>query len=174
MKHLLPVLFVAALWATPVKAQKKPKEYNAVIVAKNQRYKGFIEDVSADGITIDHYGKSKFISADSLSSIKVKGSKALRRSALYGSAVGVLAGTAFYIQQNKENNYSPLAIPVFVIGSGLAGTGIGALINSVTSVQRYAELNQPGAFKRIYPELHKFSEAYQSGKRRVVADDTPF
>ncbi len=81
MKLILLIFLCINLFSTNSFAQKK-KEFDAFIVSKNIRYKGFIQNVTAEGVTIDHYGQPKFIASDSIRSIKVKRSKALQK-ALY-------------------------------------------------------------------------------------------
>lgn len=174
MKQILLIVLSVYIPAAASFAQKKPKEFEAVVISKNVRYKGFIEDVSAGGITIDHYGQPKFISSDSLNSIKVKRSKALRKSALYGSAAGLLGGTALYVHQNRQGNLNSLASPVVILGTGMVGAGTAAIVNIATSVQHYRNLNEPGKFKSIHRQLFNYSAAYYKTKRKVIADDTTF
>lgn len=143
-----------------VSLAQKPKNYNAVIYSvNNQRYKGFLQDVTDQGVTIDYYGKSKFIGADSISSIKIKKTSALRRHALVGGSFGLLAGIPVYIDGNSRGKLSSLALPVVVVASTLGGALIGTLINTVTSVQRFDKINRGNSYKSIQPVLLRYSKA---------------
>lgn len=174
MKKILLIILSVWIPAAASFAQKRPKEFDAVIISKNVRYKGFIENVSTGGITIDYYGQPKFIASDSISSIKIKRTKALRKSALYGSVAGLLGGTALYVHQNRQGNLNSLASPVVILGAAMVGAGTAAIINTATSVQHYRNLNEPGKFKSIHQQLFNYSAAYHTTKRKVIADDTTF
>ena len=141
-------------------AAKKPKNYNAIIYSNTQhRYKGFLQDVTDKGVTIDYYGKSKFISADSISSIKIKRTSALKRHAFLASLIGLGAGIPVYIDGNNNGKLSSLALPVVVIASTLGGALVGTLLNTVTSVQRFDKINKGNSFASIQPVLLRYSKA---------------
>jgi hypothetical protein len=161
-KTSLKFIFVISLiiFSGNLSFAKRPKNYHAIIYSvNNERYKGFLQDVTDKGVTIDFYGKSKFISADSISSIKIKRSSALKRHALTAGGIGLLAGIPVYIDGNNKGQLSSLALPVVVIASSLGGALVGTLINTVTSVQRFDKINKGNSYKSIQPVLLRYSKA---------------
>lgn len=138
----------------------KPKNYDAIIYTNtDHRYKGFLLDVSDKGLTIDYLGETKFFSADSIKSIKIKRSGALKKHALKASVFGLAAGIPIYMDGNNRGKLSSLALPVVLVGTTIAGGGIGALINAVTAVQRFDKINTGTSFKSIQPVLLRYSKA---------------
>lgn len=143
----------------------QPKDYDAVIYTSNRnRYKGFLEDVTEKGITIDYFGQSKYIAADSIQGIKIKRSSALKNYALAGAALGLVAGIPVYLDGHGQGKLSLLALPVVLIGITLSGAVVGSLINTVTYVKRYKTQGDTG-FKSIYPILFRYSKAGSSRKK---------
>lgn len=139
-------------------AKPKPAHYYAVIYSENNlRFKGNLEKVSEKGLTIDYFGKSKFISADSIKSIKIKRSVALKKYALIGSAGGLLAGAAIYNHGNQQGKLSILALPVVLIAGTLAGATIGALVNTMTSVEKH-QISNPADYRSLYSSLIRYSD----------------
>jgi hypothetical protein len=141
-------------------ASKKPKNYDAVVFSTHHhRYKGFLLDVTDKGLTIDYLGMPKFISADSIKSIKIKRTTALKRHALTASVIGLGAGIPVYMDGNKKGELSVLALPVVLIGTTLSGALVGSLVNTVTAVQRFNNINTGNSFKSIQPVLLRYSKA---------------
>ena len=152
--------FCLMLLMASISLAQKPKNYDAVIHSRmDHRYKGFLLDVSEKGVTIDYLGESKFISADSIASIKIKRTGSFRRFALTGGAAGLLAGIPIYIDGNNKGKLSSLALPVIMLGTAMGGAFIGSLINSVTSVQRFDKINVDIPFRNIQPVLLRYSKA---------------
>lgn len=116
-------------------------------------------DVSDKGLTIDYLGKTRFFSSDSISSIKIKRSNSMKRSVLLSSAIGLGVGVPIYIDGNNKGKLSSLALPVVLIGTTVGGVLVGTLINSVTAVQRFTEINTGTSFKSIEPVLLRYSQA---------------
>ena len=142
----------------------QPKEYDAVIYTSNRiRYKGFLEDVTEKGITIDYLGQSKYIAADSIQGVKIKRSDALKNHALAGAAFGLIAGIPVYLDGHGQGKLSLLALPVVLIGMTLSGALVGSFVNTVTHVKRYKIQGDTG-FKSIYPILFRYSRAGSSRK----------
>lgn len=163
MKFCL-LIFISFLVATAAFAKKKPKEYNAIVYSDKIRYKGFIEKVSDKGITIDYLGVSKFIPAESISRIKVKRTKGLSQSVFISSAGGLIAGSALYSYEQNKSTVNMSAIPVIVIGTTLVSAGVGAIINSFTSVVNYKHVNEGDNYKKIHVKLAQYSAAQLSKK----------
>lgn len=156
------IVFCVALVFTPVYksfAGQKPRNYDAIVSTTNNRYKGFLIDVNEKGLTIDFLGQSKFISADSIKTIKIKRTSALKRHALIGSAVGLVAGIPIYADGNNKGKLSSLALPVVLIGTTLTGALVGSLVNTFTAVQRFNKINSGNSFKSIQPVLLRYSKA---------------
>jgi len=143
-----------------VYASPKPKNYDAVINStNNHRYKGFLIDVNDKGLTIDYLGQPKFISADTIKSIKIKRTSALKRHALTASVIGLGAGVPIYLDGNSKGKLSALALPVVLIGTTLSGAVVGSLVNTITAVQRFDKINKGNSFKSIQPVLLRYSKA---------------
>lgn len=141
-------------------ASPKPKNYDAVIyTSSDHRYKGSLLDVSEKGMTIDHQGQTRFFSADSISSIKIKRSNAMKKNVLVSSVIGLGVGIPIYIDGNNKGKLSSLALPVVLVGTTVGGVLIGTLINSVTAVQRFNGINTGTSFKSIQPVLLRYSRA---------------
>jgi hypothetical protein len=156
-------LVLAITFLTNFSAFTKPKphRYYAIIHSENNRYKGLIENVSDLGITIDHLGQSKFISADFIQKIKIKRSSALQKYALIGSAGGLIAGAVLYQDGHQKGKLSVLSLPVMLIAGTLGGSTVGALINTITSVEKY-QINSPTEYKNLYQNLTRFSAEKQT------------
>ena len=141
-------------------ADQKPKNYDAIVYTNtDHHYKGLLLDVSDKGMTIDYLGQQKFFSADSISSIKIKRSGSRKKHALTAGGIGLLAGIPIYIDGNNKGKLSSLALPVVVVGTAVGGVLIGSLINSVTAVQRFDNINKETSFKSIQPVLLRYSKA---------------
>ncbi|NEU07891.1 hypothetical protein GZH53_06160 [Flavihumibacter sp. R14] len=156
------ILLCIALFLTPAYnsfAGQKPRNYDAIVSTTNHRYKGFLIDVNEKGLTIDYFGMSKFISADSINTIKIKRSSALKRHALVGSAIGLAAGIPVYADGNNKGKLSSLALPVVLIGTTLTGALVGSLVNTITATQRFDKINSGNSFKSIQPVLLRYSKA---------------
>jgi hypothetical protein len=139
---------------------QKVKSYNAIITTNtDHRYKGFLQDVSDKGLTIDYYGESRFIASDSISSIKIKRSDGLKRYSIVGAGVGLAAAIPIYIDGNNQGKLSLLALPVVLVAGTMGGALIGTLINAATSVKRYKKINDGIPFKNIQPVLLRYSKA---------------
>jgi len=158
MKFLVFVFSLCFLVVLSVEAKKRPKRYNAIVqLTSNKSYKGIIEKVSNDGITIDYLGSSKFINAGAIKSIKVKKTGTLTRSLLIGAAGGLLIGYSIYEKTESEGTIQSQAFPVVVVGGGLIGGGIGALVNSLIFREHYTNLDTTGAYLKISNELSAYS-----------------
>ena len=154
------LLFCVFLSGSVSLAAPKSKNYDAIIYsATNHRYKGFLQDVSDKGVTIDYYGHSKFFSADSISSIRIKRTGSIRRNTLAAGGIGALAGIPIYMDGHNKGKLSIMALPVVVMGTALGSSVVGWLINSLTSVQRFDHINQGISFKSIQPVLLRYSKA---------------
>lgn len=140
----------------------KPKNYDAIVYSTTQhRYKGILENVTDKGVTIDYFGVSKFIDADSIRIIKIKRSSALKSHAFTGAAAGLLVGIPIYIDGNNKGKLSSLALPVVLIGTTLTGAAFVSAINSLTHVRKY-EIKRDTPFKSIHPILLRYSKASPS------------
>jgi hypothetical protein len=154
------LLFCVILSGSVSLAAPKPKNYDAIIYsATNHRYKGFLQDVSDKGITIDYFGQSKFFSADSISSIRIKRTGSIRRHALAAGGIGAVSGIPIFIDGHNRGKLSIMALPVVMAGTAFGGSLAGWLINSLTSVQRFNHINQGTSFKSIQPVLLRYSKA---------------
>lgn len=141
-------------------ADQKPKNYDALIFTNtDHRYKGSLLDVSDKGVIIDYLGEQKFFSVDSISSIKIKRSGSRKKHALIGGGIGLLAGIPVYIDGNNKGKLSSLALPVVLVGTAVGGVLIGSLVNSITAVQRFDNINKETSFKSIQPVLLRYSKA---------------
>ena len=141
-------------------ADQKPKNYDAIIhTSTDHRYKGLLLDVSDKGITIDFLGKQQFFSADSISSIKIKRTGSRKKHSLVGAGVGLVAGIPIYIDGNNKGKLSSLALPVVVVATSVSGILVGSLVNSITAVQRFDNINKETSFKSIQPVLLRYSQA---------------
>jgi hypothetical protein len=141
-------------------ADQKPKNYDAIIFTNSEhRYKGLLLDVSDKGMIIDYLGQQKFFSADSISSIKIKRIGSRKKYALAAGGIGFLAGIPIYIDGNNKGKLSSLALPVVLVGTAVGGVLIGSLVNSVTAVQRFDNVNKEISFKSIQPVLLRYSRA---------------
>ena len=160
---LFKITFVCGLFllsGTALFADQKPKNYDALIVTNtDHHYKGLLMDVSDKGMTIDFLGKQKFFSADSISSIKIKRIGSRKKHALVGGGIGLLAGIPIYIDGNNRGKLSSLALPVVLVATAVGGVLIGSLVNSVTAVQRFDNINKETSFKSIQPVLLRYSQA---------------
>ena len=141
-------------------AAGKPKNYDAIIHSiTNHRYKGFLQDVSDKGVTIDYLGQSKFFSADSISSIRIKRTGSIRKYTSIAGGIGAAAGIPVYIDGHNKGKLSIMALPVVVVGTAFGGSLVGWLINSLSSVQRFSHINHGTSFKSIQPVLLRYSKA---------------
>lgn len=158
MKFLVFVFSLCFLVVLSAEAKKRPKRYNAVVqLTDNKSYKGIIEKVSNDGITIDYFGSSKFISSNTIKSIKVKKTGTLTKSILVGGVAGLAVGYGIYAKAEGDGTIQSQAFPVVVVGMGLVGGGIVALINSFISKKHYHNLEIPGEYKKIVTVLSTYS-----------------
>ena len=165
MKLKLTLLLIILSSGLSAFAQSKGKEYDAIVYSiDNSRYKGFIQNVSESGITIDYLGRNKYIPADSISKIRIKQVKALRKHALIASVGGLVGGYFIYEPQHSSGKLSILALPIYMVGSAIVAGILGAGVNSFTSVKTYKNVQMAGNFKLIQPELNKFSGDY-NGRR---------
>ena len=154
------LLFCLILSGSVSLAAPKPKNYDAIIHSNtNHRYKGFLQDVSDKGVTIDYLGQSKFFSADSITRIRIKRVSSTRRHTLAAGGIGAVAGIPIYIDGHNKGKLSIMALPVVVMGTAFGGSLVGWLINSLTSVQRFNHINQGTSFKSIQPVLLRYSKA---------------
>jgi len=157
---LLVSLSLVSVAGNIVYGAQKPKNYDAVVYSSNNhRYKGFLLDVNDKGVTIDYLGQPKFIHADSIKTIKIKRTSALKRHALTASVVGLGVGVPVYLDGNNKGKLSSLALPVVLIGTTLSGAVVGSLINTITAVQRFDKINSGNSFKSIQPVLLRYSKA---------------
>lgn len=139
---------------------QKVKNYNAVIKTNSDhRYKGFLQDVTDKGVTIDYYGKPKFIGSDSISTIRIKRTNDLKKLSTITAGIGLAASVPVYIDGNNKGKLSLLALPVVLVAGTLGGALIGTLINSATSVQRFRKVNEEIPYKNIQPVLLRYSKA---------------
>ena len=139
---------------------QKVKNYNAVVKTNSDhRYKGFLQDATDKGITIDYYGQSKFIGADSISTIRIKRTNDLKRYSTVTAGLGLGASIPIYIDGNNKGKLSLLALPVVLVAGTMGGALIGTLINSATSVQRFRKINDEIPYKNIQPVLLRYSKA---------------
>lgn len=164
LKFLITMMFLTSLNFN-VFAKRKPKEYNAIVYTiDHARYKGFLQQATQKGVTIDYMGVPKFISADVISRIKVKRTHALSQSVLISSVFGLVGGTALYLYEQDKKAVNVSAIPVIVMGSTIVAGGIGGLINTITSVKNYKNLAEGGAYRKIQADLAKYSDPTFSNK----------
>jgi hypothetical protein len=171
MKLKLTLLLFILSSGLSAYAQSKGKEYDAIVYSiNNTRYKGFVQNVSESGITIDYFGRNKFIPADSINKIRIKHVKALRKHALIASVGGLVAGYFIYEPQHNSGKVSVLALPIYMVGSAVVAGIIGAGVNSFTAVKTYKNVQAPGNFKIIQPELIKFSGDY-NGRRLAQSSE---
>ncbi len=139
-------------------AQSKPKRYDAIVRTENgRRFKGLLESVEDNGLTIFYHRRSKFISADSIKTIRIKKYNAQNRAFLIGGLLGVGSGLAIYVNQEDKGNVQPIILPVVIVSSTVAGAAIGGIINSFISRQKYENVNTEGRFKAIKEELKSYS-----------------
>ena len=158
MKFLVFVFSLCFLVVLSAEAKKRPKRYNAIVqLTSNKSYKGIIEKVSNDGITIDYLGSSTFINAGAIKSIKVKKTGTLTRSLLIGAAGGLLIGYSIYEKAESDHTIQSQAFPVVVVGGALLGGGVAAFINSFLLKEHYQNLDAAGAYLKISNELSAYS-----------------
>lgn len=154
------LLFFLVILLSNVSFGQKVKNYNAIISTNSgHRYKGFLQDASDKGMTIDYYGQSKFIGADSISSIRIKRTNDLKTYASISAGLGLAASIPVYIDGNNKGKLSLLALPVVLVAGTMGGALIGTLINSATSVKRYRKVNDEIPYKNIQPVLLRYSKA---------------
>ena len=73
MELKLTLLLFILSFGTLTFSQSKGKKYDAVVyTVNNNRYKGFLKNVSEEGITIDYYGRNKYIKGDSIRKIRIR------------------------------------------------------------------------------------------------------
>jgi hypothetical protein len=137
---------------------KKPKRYNAIIVVSDySKYKGIIQKVTSEGITIDYLGKPRFIGSGTINSIKVKKAGTLTKNVIIGGAAGLGVGFLIYNSQHKASNVPVESFPVIVFGSAFIGAGVLSFINSFHYEQKYENLEEQGAYKKISKELSAYA-----------------
>lgn len=157
MKRLLFSLLLAAGFATSVSAQVKIKRYDAIVKVNHTRYKGLLELVDAKGLTINFHNKAKYIAADSIESIRIKKYNAQNRSLLIGGLVGLAGGLTVYKLERDKGNVAPIILPVVIVSSAVAGAAIVGIVNSVTSVEKFEQVNSPGEFNKIRARLKQYA-----------------
>ena len=139
-------------------AQSKPKRYDAIIrTTGGLRFKGLLQSVDGKGLSISYRRSSRFLSADTIKTIRIKKYNAQNRTLLAGSLAGLLGGLTVYSIEKDKGNVQPIILPVVIISSTLTGAAIFGTINSITSVQKFEAVNRPGRFGEIKDELRTYS-----------------
>ena len=113
------------------------------------RYRGRVEQVSADRIRLRHLGDLVEISADAI--LRIEQPQGQGKGAMIGLASGLTLGAAAGI----ANTHSPLprliGVPILAGIAGLVGEGIGLLIDAVIHRPRMLYVRPPRVIVGVAP-----------------------
>jgi hypothetical protein len=155
---LFTFLLFFGLTAHDVFSQIKIKRYDAVVrTVSGRRFKGVLETVDDKGLTIRFHKVSKLISADSIKTIRIKRYNAQNRNLLAGGLLGLASGLTIYKLESDKGNLQPINLPVILVSSTLTGAAIFGTINSITSVEKYKNVNQQGYYQQIKDSIKQYS-----------------
>lgn len=158
----LTAILVLLISSTDLFATKGPKVYDAYIrTTEKRKIKGRLLMVNNEGVKIHSRGKDVFLSAESISRIKIKHKNASGNSMITGALLGAYGGVATS-KKIIEDDGSPMLAPIIIMNSFIAGGLVGSVGSAFFKVARFKNVNSN--YTAIYPKLSKYSTSTESSQ----------